>query len=132
MSLPARIAASAGCKPAVPTMAISTMSAAGSVASFINPSAPEKTSGRRAERVAQPCRFGRIADGNRLGSVLARLLQQQFDIVARRQPEQPNAIRQILRHLDGAGADRAGAAEKNDVFAKLKMQNGRVASERTH
>ena len=41
MSLPARMAASAGCRPAVPTMAISTMSAAGSVASFNKPSSPE-------------------------------------------------------------------------------------------
>jgi cyclic beta-1,2-glucan synthetase len=41
MSLPARMAASAGCNPAVPTMAMSTMSAAGSVASSTKPSAPE-------------------------------------------------------------------------------------------
>ena len=41
MSLPARIAASAGCNPAVPTMAMSTMSASGIVASFNKPSAPE-------------------------------------------------------------------------------------------
>ena len=44
MSLPARIAARAGCNPAVPTIAISTMSASGNVASRINPSAPESTS----------------------------------------------------------------------------------------
>ena len=35
---------SAGASPAVPTIAISTMSAAGSVASRTNPSAPENTS----------------------------------------------------------------------------------------
>jgi len=44
MSLPARIAASAGCSPAVPTIAISTMSASGKVASFTNPSGPWNTS----------------------------------------------------------------------------------------
>ena len=37
MSLPARMAASAGCNPAVPTIAIKTISAEGSVASLINP-----------------------------------------------------------------------------------------------
>ena len=41
MSLPARIAARAGCNPAVPTIAINTMSASGIVASFNKPSAPE-------------------------------------------------------------------------------------------
>ena len=46
MSFPARIAARAGANPAVPTMAMSTMSAAGKVASLTNPSVPEKTSVR--------------------------------------------------------------------------------------
>src|ERR1043165_954259 len=43
MSFPARKAARAGCKPAVPTIAISTMSAAGNVASSSSPSVPENT-----------------------------------------------------------------------------------------
>ena len=50
------------------------------------------------------------------GLVLARLLQQQFGVAARREADQADLIRQIFRHLDGAGADAAGAAEKNDVF----------------
>ena len=41
ISLPARIAASAGFNPAVPTIAINTMSADGNVASLIKPSSPE-------------------------------------------------------------------------------------------
>ena len=40
MSLPARMAARAGCNPAVPTMAMSTMSAEGKVASLSKPSSP--------------------------------------------------------------------------------------------
>ena len=43
ISFPARIAASAGCNPAVPTMAISTMSALGSVANSIKPFSPLAT-----------------------------------------------------------------------------------------
>ena len=43
ISLPARIAANAGCSPAVPTMATNTMSADGRVANSISPSAPEVT-----------------------------------------------------------------------------------------
>ena len=42
MSLPARMAARAGAKPAVPTMAMSTVSASANVASSIKPSGPEK------------------------------------------------------------------------------------------
>ena len=53
----------------------------------------------------------RIADGNRFGPVFARLFEQQFGIVAGGQPEQPDAVRQILSHLDGAGADGAGRTE---------------------
>ena len=43
MSFPALIAASVGCNPAVPTMAINTMSALGSVANSIKPSSPLAT-----------------------------------------------------------------------------------------
>ena len=44
MSLPARMAAKAGSKPAVPTMAIRTTSASGKVASRSNPDDPDTTS----------------------------------------------------------------------------------------
>jgi hypothetical protein len=117
MSLPARIAASAGCNPAVPTMAMSTMSASGCVASFNQPFRTGINLAIRAECAAQFICLGRIIDGNRDRPMLARLLdQQQLGIIARRQSDQPDAIRQILRHLDGAGADGAGAAENDDVF----------------
>ena len=44
MSLPARMAAKAGSRPAVPTMAMRTMSASGSVANRIRASGPASTS----------------------------------------------------------------------------------------
>jgi hypothetical protein len=69
-----------------------------------------------AERAAKLVGLGRVIDTNRHGTVLARLFDQQLRIVARRQSDQADAIRQIFRHLDGAGADRAGAAENDDVF----------------
>ena len=75
-----------------------------------------KNLGRNAKPVLHFLRLRRIGDGNGLGPVLARLLEQQFGIVARGEAEQADSIRQILRHLDGAGADGAGAAEKNNVF----------------
>src|SRR5882724_629516 len=48
--------------------------------------------------------------------MLERLLQEQFGIAAGRQADEADFIRQILRDPGGAGADRAGAAEENNVF----------------
>ena len=45
------------------------------------------------------------------GRCLRRLFQQQLSVVARRQADQADLVRQIFRHLDGAGADGAGAAQ---------------------
>jgi hypothetical protein len=55
------------------------------------------------------------------GPVPTGLFQQQFVVAARRKADQADLIRQILRDLDGAGADAAGAAEKNDVFHQEKL-----------
>jgi hypothetical protein len=48
--------------------------------------------------------------------MLAGLLDQHVKIVARGETEQPNAIWQIFRDLNGAGTDRARAAKENDVL----------------
>ena len=42
--------------------------------------------------------------------------QEQFRIIARREAEQTDLIRQIFRHFHGAGADGAGAAQKNYIL----------------
>ncbi len=46
----------------------------------------------------------------------AGLFDEQFQVVPGRQAEQADLLRQVRRHLDRAGADRAGAAQKNHVF----------------
>ena len=71
--------------------------------------------GRSAECFLKFRGLRRIADGNRLRPMLASLLEQQLDIVPRRQAEQANVVRQIIGHLDRAGADGTGAAEEDDV-----------------
>ena len=61
--------------------------------------------GACAQGVAQFTGLGRVGDANRLRPMLAGLLQQRLHVVARPQPEQADAVRQILGHFDGAGAD---------------------------
>src|SRR5262245_55219034 len=51
--------------------------------------------------------------------MLSRLFEQQLAVVPRRQPEQADLVRQIFRHLDGAGADRPRAAEQNNVLHRV-------------
>jgi hypothetical protein len=46
-----------------------------------------------------------------------RLLEEQFAIVAGGQADEADLVRQILRHLEGAGADGTGGTKKNDVFS---------------
>ena len=45
-----------------------------------------------------------------------RLFGEQFNLIAGAKAEQADLVRQILRDLDGAGADGTGAAEQNDIF----------------
>ena len=49
-------------------------------------------------------------------STLVRWLEKQFDIIPRSQADQPDAIWQIIGHFDRAGANRAGAAEQDNVL----------------
>jgi len=48
--------------------------------------------------------------------MLERLFEEEIDVVPGGQSNQPNIVGKILRHLDGAGPNRAGAAEENNVF----------------
>ena len=75
--------------------------------------------------------FGGITDGDRRRSMLQRLLEQQFGIVARSQTDQADMVGQIFRHLDGAGADGAGRAEKNNVFHTVDLRSTRGANTNT-
>ena len=120
MSLPARMAASAGCRPAVPTMAISTMSAAGRVAELDQAfrSREEPPCSCRGQSRSSRALAGSVMEMPRAGC-LRVCSSSSSDVVARRQAKQADPIRQILRHLDGAGADGAGAAEKNDASLRL-------------
>jgi hypothetical protein len=111
MSLPARIAASAGCKPGGADNRNQNDVRRRQRGQFDQTFFAGKNLGRSAERVLKFLRFGGIGNGNRRGFVLARLFEQQFGIISGCEREQPDLIRQIVRHLDGAGADAAGAAE---------------------
>ena len=74
----------------------------------------------RAEHALELLRLCRDPRGKSPRAVLARLFGEQFDIIARRQADQPNAVGQILSHFDRAGADRPGAPEKNDFLHQRK------------
>ena len=60
-----------------------------------------------AEDLPDRIRLVGLAAGNNAGL----LLKQQFGVVAGGQADQPDAVRQIIGHLDGAGADGAGRTE---------------------
>ena len=61
-------------------------------------------------------------DRNGFRLVTPGLFDEQRGVVARRQTDQPDAIGQVFGHLDGAGADGAGAAEQDDVFHEGRKQ----------
>ena len=71
--------------------------------------------GPRPERLAQLAGFGRVANRDGFGPVQPGLLEQQLEVVSRREPEHPYPVRQVGGDFDRAGADRAGAAQEDDV-----------------
>ncbi len=110
-------------------MAISTMSAPGSVASS------DETFGARNKLrgvVPSASRSSLAFAGSVMEIAAGRCLRvcssEQFDIVARRQAEQADLIRQILSHFDRAGADGAGAAEEDDVLHRVTGASGHAAN----
>src|SRR5439155_13709673 len=64
----------------------------------------------------QENRFGGIHDGHGFGPMLERLFEEQLDVVARGEPDEPKVVAQILSDFDRAGANRAGAAEQDNVL----------------
>src|SRR5207249_6674871 len=78
--------------------------------------------GARAKQIAQLPGFKRIADREGFGPVFAGLLDEQRKVVARPEPEEPDAIGEILGHLHRAGADGSSAAQYYYVLhGRVKM-----------
>jgi hypothetical protein len=55
------------------------------------------------------------------GSIPHRLLHQQFGVAAGGQSHQPNPVWQIFGHFDRACANRARAAEKDDILHRFDL-----------
>ena len=100
------------------------MSAAGKVASLIKPFVARNKPG--VDVPSASCSSAAFAGSvmrNGFRPMFARLFEQQLDIVPGGQTEQPDLVGQILGHFDGAGADRAGAAEQNNVLHDGNMES---------
>jgi len=59
---------------------------------------------------------GRVADRHGFGPMLLRLGEEKVDIIARGQPDQADMIGQVFSDLNGAGANRSGAAQQHHVL----------------
>jgi hypothetical protein len=55
---------------------------------------------------------------------MERLLQEQFAVVAGGQADEPDLVRQILRHLERARADGTGGTKKDDLFHDISAGRG--------
>ena len=113
------MAARAGCRPAVPTMAISTMSAAGRVARFDQALRAADRPGRaRQRRLAAPWPL-RVADGDGFGLDSAAFARAAAaTLLPAAKADHAKAVGQIVNDFQRAGADRAGAAEENEFFIR--------------
>ena len=116
MSLPARIAASAGARPAVPTMEMSTMSASGIVASLIRPSGPPWQAVPEGSWPRMASSSAGVVKGHGARLEFGGLGQQRLRGAARGEADDLHAFGNIAGDFQRAFADGAGRAENHNTF----------------